>query len=94
MTECYICGKRFLKRFANDKNYRIVRGYCHFTGKSRGAAHSVCNLEFNVLHEIPVGFHSDSRFARFIATSLSNLVDNFAVAIHKIQCKDCDCFLE
>ena len=24
-TECYICGKRFLKRFANDKNYRSYR---------------------------------------------------------------------
>ena len=26
---CYICGKRFLKKFANDKNYRKVRDYCH-----------------------------------------------------------------
>ena len=31
---------------------------------------------------------------RFIATSLSNLVDNLAEGIHKIKCKDCDCFLE
>ena len=32
--------------------------------------------------------------ARFMATSLSNLVDNFAEGIHKIKCKDCNCFLE
>ena len=32
--------------------------------------------------------------ARFMATSLSNLVDNFAKGIHKIKCKDFDCFLE
>ena len=31
--------------------------------------------------------------ARFMASSLSNLVDNLAEEIHKIKCKDCDCFL-
>ena len=29
-----------------------------------------------------------------MATSLSNLVDNFTEGIYKIKCKDCDCFLE
>ena len=29
-----------------------------------------------------------------MASSLSNLVDNFAQGIHKVKCKDCDCFLE
>ena len=32
--------------------------------------------------------------ARFMASSLSNLVDNLTEGIHKIKCKDCDCFLE
>ena len=32
--------------------------------------------------------------ARFRATSLSNVVDNITEGIHKIKCKDCDCFLE
>ena len=32
--------------------------------------------------------------ARFMASSLSNLIDNFTEEIHKIKCKDCDCFLE
>ena len=32
--------------------------------------------------------------ARFMASSLSNLVDNLAEGIHKIKFKDCDCFLE
>ena len=31
---------------------------------------------------------------RFFASSLSNLVDNLAKGIHKIKCKDSDCFLE
>ena len=29
-----------------------------------------------------------------MASSLLNLVDNLAEVIHKIKCKDCDCFLE
>ena len=28
-----------------------------------------------------------------MATSFSNLVDNLTKGIHKIKCKDCDCFL-
>ena len=32
--------------------------------------------------------------ARFMATSSSHLVDNLTERIHKIKCKDCDCFLE
>ena len=70
---CYICGKRFLKKFANDKNYRKVRDYCHFTGKYRGAAHNICNLRFNVLNEIPVFFHNGSNYDyHFIIKELAN----------------------
>ena len=29
-----------------------------------------------------------------MATSLSNVVDNLTIQIHKIKCNDCDYFLE
>ena len=32
--------------------------------------------------------------ARFIATSLSNLVDNLTEGVQKIKYEHCDCFLE
>ena len=32
--------------------------------------------------------------ARFLATLLSNLVDNLTERIHKIKCEDCHYFLE
>ena len=32
--------------------------------------------------------------AGFMATSLSNVVDNLTEGIQKIKCKDCDCFLK
>ena len=56
----YPCGKRILTNFSNDKIYRKVRDYFHFTGKYRDAAHSICNLKFNVPNEIPVVFHNGS----------------------------------
>ena len=138
-------NKRFLKKFANDRNYRKVRDHCNFTGKYRGAAHklhSICNLRFNVSNEIPAVFHNGSNYdyhfiikkladefkgqfeclkenteksndfpvpiecchcflqntfiesARFMASSLSNLVDNLAEGIYKVKCRDCHCFLE
>ena len=59
--------------FANDKNHRKVRDHCHFTGKDRGAGHSICNLKFNVLNEVPVFFHSGSNCDyRFILEELAN----------------------
>ena len=56
----YLC-KRMLK-FTKDKTYRQVRDHCHYTGKYRGAAHSSCNLKFNVPNEIPGVFHSGSSY--------------------------------
>ena len=53
-TECHICRKKFLKKFANDKNYRKIRDHCYFTDKYRGPAHSICNLRFIVPNEIPL----------------------------------------
>ena len=32
--------------------------------------------------------------AKVMESSLSNLVGNIAEKIHKINCKNCDCFLE
>ena len=56
-TMCYSCRKRFSKEVAKDKNYRKVGDQCHFTGKYRGAALSICNLRFNVPNTIPVVFY-------------------------------------
>ena len=62
VTECYICRKRFLKKFANDKYYGKVRHCCHFTGKYRGAVHNICNLRFKVLNEISAFFHKGRNY--------------------------------
>ena len=52
---------KYQKEFCYDKNekkrskiYQKVRDHCHYTGKFRGAAHSICNLNYKVPKEIPV----------------------------------------
>ena len=37
---------------------RKVRDHCHYTGKYRGAAHSLCNLQYKIPSYIPVVFHN------------------------------------
>ena len=48
----------------NDKNtfklYHKVRDHCYYTGKFRGAAHSICNLRYKTPKEILVVFHDGS----------------------------------
>ena len=44
---------------SDDKKYHKVR-YCHFTGKYRSAANSICNLRCKIPKEIPVVFHNGS----------------------------------
>ena len=59
--EWYICGKRIQKISKNIK-YRKIRDYCHYSGKYRGAAYSICNLKFKVPNKIPVVFHNVSNY--------------------------------
>ena len=40
--------------------YQKVRYHCHYTGKFRGAAHSIRNLRYKVPQEIPVKIYNGS----------------------------------
>ena len=65
--------KRVITKFTNDENYQNVRNHCHFTCKYGGAAHSICNLKFNVSNEIPVFFHNSSNYDdHFMIKELAN----------------------
>ena len=59
---CYICKEKFCLD-KDDKNYtnrKKVKDHCHYTGKFRGAAHSICNLKHKVPKEIPIIIHNAS----------------------------------
>jgi hypothetical protein len=51
-TKCYVCNDEF-----TPENYR-VRDHCHYTGTSRGAARTKCNLTMKQPKFIPVLFHN------------------------------------
>ena len=65
LEKCHICQKKFcydkneIKKF---KLYQKVRDHCHYTGKFRGAAHSICNLDCKVSKEIPIKIHNGSTY--------------------------------
>ena len=64
----------------NDKNtfklYHKVRDHCHYTGKFRGAAHSICNLRYKTPKEIPIVFHNGSTYDyHFIINKLAKEFD-------------------
>ena len=57
------------------KLYKKVRDDYHYTGKFRGAAHSICNLNYKVPQEIPVKIHNGSKYGyHFI---IKELVEEF-----------------
>ena len=55
---CHICKKVF----GDKKKHRKVRDHNHYTGKYRGAAHSICNLRYSTQKDIPVWFHNGSNY--------------------------------
>ena len=59
---CYICKVKFETKYLKDKEYRKVRYHCYFTGKYRGAVHSICNLKYSVSKKIPIAFHNGSNY--------------------------------
>ena len=63
--ECHICQKEFCYDKNEKKKFKLyqkVRDHCHYTGKFRGAAHSICNLRYKVPQEIPVKIHNGSKY--------------------------------
>ena len=64
--------EKFEDKYAKDKKYRKVKEHCHYTGKYRGAAYSICNLKYSVPKEIPIVFHNGSNYdSHFIMKELA-----------------------
>ena len=82
VSSCHICFKPF--REGNRK----VRDHCHNSGIYRGAAHSLCNLQYKIPSYIPVVFHNLSgydahMFIKELASSSSGGVRMGVIAKNK-----------
>ena len=54
--------KKIENKFLKDKKYFKVTDYCHYAGKYRGAAHSICNLKYSLPKQISIDFHDWSNY--------------------------------
>ena len=72
---CYICKKRFSTDALNNK-YHKVGDHCHYTGKFRGAAHSIWNFRYKTPKEIPIVFHGSTYDYHFIINKLAKEFDS------------------
>ena len=83
---CFICGDKFRMNYKNAKEaekYRKVRDHCHFTGKYRGCAHNVCNLNFcNRYFKIPVFFQNRKNYdGHLIIQNADKLSNNSKIGV-------------
>ena len=57
----HICKNSFVTMKVKKKNefklFQKVRDHCHYKGKFREAAHSICNLRYKIPKEILIVFH-------------------------------------
>ena len=70
---CNICEGKFCTNEddENYKNRKKVKDHCHYTGKFRGAANSICNLRYKVPDNIPIIIHNASYDTYFIINHLA-----------------------
>ena len=70
---CNICEGKFCTNEddENYKNRKKVKDHCHYTGKFRGAANSICNLRYKVPDNIPIIIHNASYDTHFIINQLA-----------------------
>ena len=56
-------GFVMIKMKKRNLNYTKNLGdHCRYTGKFRGASHSICDLRYKVPQEIPVKIHNGSKY--------------------------------
>ena len=60
--QCHICKKGFFRNKKDKFKHIKVRDHCHYTRKFREAAHSICNLRYNVPKKIPIIIHNRSTY--------------------------------
>lgn len=65
---CYLCLQKF-----DDLSNEKVYDHDHMTGKYRGPAHKLCNLQYQIPIKIPLFFHNLKNYdSHFIINSLKN----------------------
>ena len=82
--KCFISNKKFITDKKNKyyKKLMKVKDHDHYTGKYRGATHSICNLRYKTQKDIPVVIYDGSNYDFHLITT--ELAKNFRSEIHCI----------
>ena len=76
---CNICKKGFSTD--NDKKHHKIRDHCHYTGKFKASAQSICKLGYKTPKEIPIVFHNGSTYDYHF--TINKLAKEFG---HQLEC--------
>ena len=70
---CHICEGNFCmdEDDENYKNRKRFKDNCHYSGKFRGVAHSICNLRYKVPDNIPITIQNADYDTHFIINQLA-----------------------
>ena len=82
--KCHVCNRPFITN-KNHRHYKKlikVIDHDHYTGKYRGAAHSICNLRYETQKDIPVVIHNGSNYDFHLL--ITELAKDFRSNIHCI----------
>lgn len=71
------------KKNTSFRQMRKVRDHCHLTGRFRGAAHSKCNIKFQVSKSVPIVFHNLDYDSHFLIEKLANAFEGKMTIIPK-----------
>ena len=86
-------AKAELLQYPKDNNKIVMRDHCHFTGKFRGAAHQLCNLQYRKSYVIPCFFHNFSGYdSHHIFKALSSLEKEYSHRSPKVIGKSLEKF--
>ena len=71
--KCFISNKKFItdKKIKYYKKLMKVKDHDHYTGKYRGATHSICNLRYKTQKDIPVVIYDGSNYDFHLITTLN-----------------------
>ena len=71
---CYVFKEKLENKYLKDKKYQKIRDHCHYTGKYRGAAHSICNLKLSVPEKFLQFFIMDQTMITFYHKRISRKI--------------------
>ena len=87
VRKCLIFKKTFEEKNDDDKKYCKVRHHCHYAGKYKLPASSICNLRYSIPKEISIVVFNASNYDYYFIVTELGLPSQSLIACEKINKK-------